>query len=310
MKYLPLVFAIGCTTSASDPTEFAETVVVEAVTACPAGQWCIESSPATAAATLLHSVWAVSAEDVFAVGDDGMILRRTGDVWAAMASPVTANLRGVWAASSSDAWAGGVAGTILHFDGATWTQVAVPTTADIDGIWGSGPSDVWFCGSGTVLHWNGTAFSTAGFAGVLLSISGTGPGDVWATGENSNLRHWNGTSWTTSNPISGTATFFAVLAVSPTDVWVTDFMPGKETGHWNGVKWTPLRTGSGIFNGLSALAPADIWGAGGSRVGHWNGTAWTTEQPFGSNVALWSVATPPGNVWIVGSGGLIAHRSL
>jgi len=306
MKYLPLVFVIGCATSDLS-AEVGESMALEVVTTCPTGQWCTEAAPV---AVLLHSVWAVSEDDVFAVGDGGAILRRTNNAWTAMASGTSSNLRGVWAASSSDVWASGVTGTILHFDGTAWSQVAVATTANLDAVWGSSSSDVWFAGSGTVLHWTGAGFTSSGFAGALLSVSGTGPSDVWATGENASMHHWNGAAWATSTPVSGTNTYFAVFALATGDVWVTDFMPGKETAHWNGAKWTTARTGSGIFNGMSAVAPNDVWGAGGNRVGHWNGTAWTTEQPFGTSVALWSVAAVPGNAWIVGSAGLIAHRSL
>jgi hypothetical protein len=64
-----------------------------------------------------------------------------------------------------------------------------------------------------------------------------------------------------------------------------------------------------MWNGMSALSSTDIWGAGGSRTGHWDGTAWTTETPFGSNAILWSVTTRPGNAWVVGSAGLIGHRT-
>jgi hypothetical protein len=307
MKYLPLVLVIGCASSDPADPEFPEAMTVEAVTACPAGQWCVEAAPA---ATRLHGVWAVTAEDVFAVGDAGTILRRTSDTWTAMASGTASNLRGVWATGSSDVWAGGVSGTVLHFDGAAWSVVTVPSTGDVDAVWGSGSSDVWFAGSGTVLHWDGAAFSSTGFGGALLSVSGTGPKDVWVTGENANLHHFNGTTWVTSAPVSGTSTLFAVLAVSASDVWVSDFMPGKETSHWSAGKWATQRTGSGIFDGFSALGASDVWGAGGNHVGHWNGTAWTTEQPFGTGASLWSVTTTPGNAWVVGDSGLIAHRSL
>ena len=316
MRYLPLVFAIGCTMPDLDPVDPSETVAVEAVAVCPSGQWCIEIPPVAAQTVLLHSAFALSAEDVLAVGDGGTILRRNSDVWTAMASGTTNNLRGVWAASASDMWAAGVGATVLHFDGSAWTQLSVPTTVDIDAVWGSSPTDVWFCGGGTVLRWNGTTFSVVGsFGGVLLTISGTGPNDVWTTGENTNMHHWNGTSWTVLNPVSGVTTYFAVLARSSTEVWTTDFSPGKESARWNGVKWTSFRTnsgtGAGVFNGLGALASNDIWGAGGTRVGRWNGTAWTTDAaPFGSGVSLWSVAAVPGNVWVVGAPGLIAHRSL
>ena len=54
------------------------------------------------------------------------------------------------------------------------------------GIWGSGGRDIWVVGaSGTVLHWNGTAWSDVD-AGVeshtLVGVWGSGPHDVWLVG--------------------------------------------------------------------------------------------------------------------------------
>ena len=311
MRYLLVAFVLGCATSDPDVTdEIADYEAVTQIAACPVGQWCIEAPANVAVAVLLHGVWAISGDDVFAVGDAGTILRRVNNTWTAMESGTTSNLRGVWAASSSDVWAVGVGGTVLRFNGTAWSTIAGVTTSNIDAVWGSSATDVWLAGSGTVTHWNGTAFSSTGFGGLMLSISGTGPKDVWVTGENTYLHHFNGTSWTTFNPGAGTSTLFAVLAVSPTDVWTSDFVPNKETMHLSAGKWTPVRTGGGIFDGMVARAANDIWGAGASRVGHWNGSAWTTTQPFGGSAQLWSITTAAGHVWVVGDTGLIAHQVL
>jgi hypothetical protein len=308
VRCLLLVLAASCATSELEATD--EAVDIEAVTQglCPLGQWCVETPQTTIAVPLLHAVWAVSATDVFAVGDGGTILRRVNGIWTPLLSGTTSNLRGVWAASSSDVWAVGVAGTVLRFNGTAWSTIAGVTTSDVDAVWGSSATDVWLVGSGQVTHWNGTSFSATGFGGTMLSVSGTGPRDVWVTGENTFLHHFTGT-WTTVNPGVGTSTFFAVLALSTTEVWASDFMPNKETVHMVGTKWTAQKTGGAIFEGLSGQTSNDVWGAGGSRVGHWNGSAWTIAQPFGTNVPLWSVATAPGAVWVVGDSGLIGYQT-
>ncbi|HEX8113386.1 MAG TPA: hypothetical protein VF516_36905 [Kofleriaceae bacterium] len=275
--------------------------------------WCQETSPT---ANRLHGVWAASASDVFAVGDGGKILRRVNGTWTQMTSPTTNNLRGVWGLSSSDVWASGVAvngvGTVLHFNGTAWSLVPGATT-DLESVWAASSTDVWFAGSTVVLRWNGSAFSNPGnFAGPLLSVSGTSSNDVWVTGENTNVHHWNGSAWTTFMPPVGTTSFLCVLAVAVNDVWVSDFMPGKETAHWTGgstTKWATAAASAGGWNGMSALASNDIWGAGGSHAGHWNGSAWSQETPPGTNPILWSVTTRPGNAWVVGDNGLIDHRT-
>jgi hypothetical protein len=307
VRCLLLVLAASCATSELEAAD--ERVGTEALTlgSCPLGQWCVET-PQIPIRVLLHAVWAVSATDVFAVGDSGTILRRVNGIWTPMLSGTTNHLRGVWAASSSDVWAVGVNGTVLRFNGTAWSTLANVTTANIDAVWGSSATDVWLAGSGQVTHWDGTSFSGTGFAGSLLSVSGTGPLDVWVTGENTYLHHFTGT-WTTVNPGAGTSTFFAVLALSPTEVWASDFVSNKETMHLVGTKWTAQKNGGSTFEGLSGHASNDVWGAGESHVGHWNGSAWTSVQPFGTNAVLWSVTTAPGAVWVVGDSGLIGYQT-
>jgi hypothetical protein len=301
---------VGCTTP--DPTAINEVVdneVIAEVTSCPTGQWCLETL--TKVSSILRGVWAVSADDVFAVGHGGTILRRISGVWTVMSSGTSYDLHAVWAMSSSNVWAAGSSGIILHFDGTAWSIVPSGTTSDIDAVWGSSATDVWFAGSGQVLHWAGLPVTLTPFGGSVLSISGTGPMDVWIAGETMQLGHFDGTSWHSSNPPETTTTeWFAILAIRSSDVWATSTLLNKETWHYTGAgNWTAQKVGLGItFASLAARASNDIWGVGGTHVGHWNGAAWFTTQPFGTSVALHSVTTTTGDVWVVGDAGLIAHQ--
>ena len=308
---LALVLAVGCTTLGVDGGEGAEeSELVAALTDCPLGQWCIESPLFASTAPLLHAVWAANADDVFAVGDLGTIVRRVDGVWVVMESGTTSDLRGLWGTGPSDVWASGVAGTILHFDGTQWVAVPGGGTSDIDAVWASGPNDVWFVGSARALRWNGSTLTSFNLTGTLTAVSGTGPSDVWASGENSYLRHFNGFFWSSVNPNVGTSSFPAVLAIASNDVWATCTLSGKETIHFiGGTKWAGKPTGGAYFTSLSPLSPTDIWAVGQSHIAHWNGTGWAVEEPFGS-VQLWSIAAVAGHAWVVGDGALIGHRTL
>jgi hypothetical protein len=308
MRYLVLALVLGCTAAEPEDDDVPVGADVAAATTCAANTWCAETQP-IASAPLLHGVWAVSASDVFAVGDGGAILRRVNGTWTQMASGTTQNLRGVWAASSTDVWAVGVNQTILRFNGTAWSAVTGVATADVDAVWGSSSTNVWMVGGGTAYRWNGTSFSSFGFGGLLLSVGGTGPSDMWVTGESTNLHHFTGSSFTTVTPISGNSTYFAVFALASNDVWAANFNSGKETMHWNGSAWSARRTGGGIWEGMAGLSATDVWGVGGTRSGHWNGTAWTLETPFGSSAQMWAVTTVAGNAWLVGDAGLIGHRT-
>ena len=79
----------------------------------------------------LAAIWASAPGDVFAVGSQGTILRRSGGTWSKATSGTTASLRDVTGRSAADVYAVGANGVILHFDGASWTPVASGTTDDL-----------------------------------------------------------------------------------------------------------------------------------------------------------------------------------
>jgi hypothetical protein len=71
----------------------------------------------------LNGVWGTSGTDVFAVGDDGVILHFNGKRWQLMDSGTTAHLYGIWGFSSNQVYAVGDYGTILFYNGAQWQSV-------------------------------------------------------------------------------------------------------------------------------------------------------------------------------------------
>jgi photosystem II stability/assembly factor-like uncharacterized protein len=71
----------------------------------------------------LNGVWGTSPTDVFAVGDDGIILHFDGKSWTKMDSGSTSHLYGVWGISSNSVYAVGNYGTILFYNGKQWLKV-------------------------------------------------------------------------------------------------------------------------------------------------------------------------------------------
>ncbi|MGE0550190.1 MAG: hypothetical protein AB7O24_10060 [Kofleriaceae bacterium] len=315
---LALLAAAGCGGSSggnnsdnpdASPGDGVDSSIIE-IPSCPMNQWCTEDAATTAR---LRSVWVVDANNVFAVGDNGTILRRSANQWTAMVSGTTEHLRGIWGVSASDLWAVGQAGTVLRYNGTAWSAVADVTSLtpelSVEAVWGSSANDVWLAGPNMVWHWNGTSWATKGFGGILFSISGTGPDDVWVTGENSYLNHYTGglvgdsDSWTAVNPGVGTA-FMTVFAFAPNHVRAATFVEVQYTGSM----WTQNATGGAVFQGIWGASVANMWGVGGTKVGHWNGSAWAIDTPNGNTSALWSVHGTGNVVWAVGSDGLILHR--
>lgn len=111
--------------------------------------------------------------------------------------------------------------SILSFDGTTATPFASGTTSALRAIWGSADSDIWAVGEGgTILRWNGSAWSAHAQSGALgppgqnnlTGVWGNSASDVWATGDGGLLIHFDGTSW--SSVESGNSTLLRTIWTS------------------------------------------------------------------------------------------------
>ncbi len=78
----------------------------------------------------LYGVWGdPETDNVFVVGEDGVILHHDGCLWTRMASGVTDVLVDVWGSSPEDVFVVGFNGVILHYDGVSWSGM-IRGTAD------------------------------------------------------------------------------------------------------------------------------------------------------------------------------------
>lgn len=281
------------------------------ISTCPAGTWCVETPP-TGVTALLHGIATVDANDVFAVGDAGTILRRQNGAWTKMTSNTTANLRGVWVRDATDAWAVGQGGIVVRWNGTAWSVDENAPVLDYKGVWGSAANDVWMIGDGTAVHFTGgTTYTEAVIPGAPVSISGVAANDIWIASESGKISHYAGSSWqvcTGAAPCAVTQTsFFAVGARTATDVWVA--LPGTGTLRWNGTAWTPHASDTTLFASIYAPGADNAWGAGGTKVGHWNGTAWTVASPVvGFADSLYGMAGVGPHVWAVGQDAAILYH--
>jgi hypothetical protein len=191
------------------------------------------------------------------------------------------------------------------------TSVPSGTTGILLGVWGSGPNDVWAVGGSTILHWNGSSWSSVASPpnGGLVGVWGSGPNDVWAVGGSGTILHWNGSSWSSFS--SGTTSdLLKVWGSGPNDVWAVGGAGLISTIlHWNGTAWTPVDfdTGSPLW-GVWGSGPADVWAVDdGGNILHWNGTSWAgVGRPEGDHLyGVWG--SGPNDVWAVGWGGTILH---
>ncbi len=263
-------------------------------------------------------------------------------------------LNGVTAISATDIWAvgdtfsetqEGASTLVEHWDGTTWSIIPSPSPIEYSGFSGVAAisaTDIWAVGSGRepnygnegvgllIEHWNGSQWSVVPSPtsiGTLNSVTAISTNNVWAVGMTGSgpsaslIEHWDGTQWSIvqhPDPPERRVELRGVAAVSATNIWAVgsygsnNFAAATLFEHWNGKKWNivpgvPKPRGV-VLTSVAVLSPTNIWAVGGIGVGtiteHWNGSTWSVvaSPSPGYSTGFDAVASVPGSnyVWAVG----------
>lgn len=260
----------------------------------------------------LRGVWANSACDVWAVGENGTTIHWDGTSWANRTSATNLTLTRLWAPDAQTLWAIGADGSgnaaSYRWNGTTWVKDGPGVTAEsLNGIWGTGPTDIWtvsgtfsLTSTGRIFHYNGTSWSLtptdySGTLPGLFGVWGRSSTDVWAVGGNGVILHWTGTGTWTTVRMQAFQAFRDVWGGSMGPIWAAGsvgFPPSNRLlFKWDGSTWSDATTGptSNSYYAVWGTAPDDAWTVGASgAVIHWNGTSWsevaggTTSTLFGA----------------------------
>ncbi len=279
--------------------------------------WTIEPTPGLTdgtSASGLDAVDAVSPDDIWAVGHTKspnstvkmtpLLLHYDGIAWTEQPGPpqVTGELTDVDLLTADEGWAVGTAGSrplILRRTGGNWLQASAPPTSapsSLASVFATSQTDAWAVGTqlrdgrsaALVLHWDGVRWSEvavpAGHGDETLSdVAASSASDVWAVGTQcallctSRVLHLTAAGWR-PEAAAAEATLTAVVALSPTDVWVfgqsTLVAPVRgHIEHWGGTGFTvdltvpPVTTSEDHPGSALALAAAG--------VDRQTGTMWT-----------------------------------
>jgi hypothetical protein len=143
----------------------------------------------------------------------------------------------------------------------------------------------------------------------LFGIAALSATNVWAVGFNWHYRtrqlieHWNGRRWRVIPGVrAGQHPLFGIAAVSATDIWAV----GNGIEHWNGSTWT-LVPSPAADSSVTAVAPDDIWAAGGDTIERWNGATWSIVPSPSSGDQFTTLrgitALSAADIWAVGYAG-------
>ncbi len=150
----------------------------------------------------------------------GVIFRRAGGGWVEDHTTTAGKLLGVWH-DGNQAWAVGENGIILRRSAGVWAPVPGAGSTVLIDVWGAAADDVWAVGmDGKVLHWNGTqwSLSNTGTAAHLRGVSGSGPSDVWVVGDAGLVMQWDGQQWRV-HPTQISETLYGVWVSPAGAVW-------------------------------------------------------------------------------------------
>jgi len=263
---------------------------------------------------------------------------------------------GMAAISANDVWAVGDYGTrtglnralTLHWDGTSWTNVPCPvpgsgtTYHTLNAVSAVSSNDVWAVGGigesldanpstgkynhSLIMHWDGTQWtrlssSSSANWDEFTGVSAVSANDVWAVGEairgynNSLVVHWDGTSWTEhSAPTVLYAGLDDVAALSPTAVWT---IGSRTIYRWDGSSWSTAASAPGDLHTIRALSANDIWAGGNvgeaTLLMHWDGAMWSvvpSPNRHGANRITAIAPIAANNVWALGQdddGPLVLH---
>ena len=91
--------------------------------------------------------------------------------WSTVTSPTTQRLLSVFMVGADDGWAVGVNGTILRWTGSSWNNVNSPTRERLYDVFMVGADDGWAVGfDGTIIHWTGTIWIPESSAAILVAL--------------------------------------------------------------------------------------------------------------------------------------------
>ena len=279
----------------------------------------------------LRGIWGARADQVFAVGDLGTIVRFDGLVWRAEEVPAGDNLVAIDGCSDHDIWAIGEV-NLLHFDGSGWQATPhgfASDPRDIDCIDG----EVWAVAGLEVHRILPTPGTWDRFDGVgyysARAVYGAGADDIWiVTGNEASFVRRRGDAFEIAATGLGDSFNFAdVDGSARDDIWAIVREARGEAqsvvaAHWNGRDWRahPAPPPAGAVP-IATWQLDDIWVAHPNQalavgtigvIFEWDGSRWNDRSlptllvpPYIQPSLHGAFGFTDGPIWIVGDSGTI-----
>lgn len=246
-----------------------------------------------------------------------------GPSWKVSLEHLDGALLSMWGASPTDLWTvGGPRGNlgfnslVLRFDGSSWKRQNPGGSETYWWVHGTSATDIWMVGEkGRITHWDGGAFKefTSNTTATLFGVWAASPTDAWAVGgtpeggstkPNDILLHWDGVSWTPAPvPTPAGRTFFKVWGIASDNLYVVG--EAGTVWHRTGTTWNTEAAGAhGTLLTVFGCSATEVYAVGSRDVLRSDGKTWTAMNVSLTNDVNGVACGSPGDVVIVGSGGM------
>ena len=278
-----------------------------------------------------RALWGASPTNIYAANNTG-VLHYDGTAWSQVQAVHWRGMYDVYGTSASNVWAVGENGMILRFDGTTWSAWRFDGTSvtpyDLN-TWAlpgqkinlravfpiPGTTMIGIVGDGgTALVYDGSSFTTwsiynTGNNSTITHVWGTSYFDLYITTADGLLQHFNGSSLSTVSGVSAPGGMNSVWGTASNNVYAVG--GGGMVWRYNGSNWSRIRLPTrATLYAVYGTSASNVFVAGSDgALYRFNGTTWTPEKHGVSDTQVhgfWAASN--GDTFLAGAGGLIAKR--
>ena len=250
----------------------------------------------------LNKVMGATSTLVFAVGQQGLIMKSDGTSWSTMTNPDTnkSNLTTLWINPTANYWYAIGDGVILYYLNSQWYSGYSSTYSmySYTDVWGAADPTLYSIGDAGMIYRKTSTSPSANFS--YLSYSGIGnlkdfkaiwgaaADYMWVVGNDGTIYHCSSScsstaSW--SSVTSGTSwNLRDVYGFSKTDVWAVGY--NGTVLHYDGTSWkTHTMTTKSYFQAVWGTSSKNLFVVGhpyfknDESAYHYDGTKWTKITP-------------------------------
>jgi len=171
----------------------------------------------------INDIHFISANEGYAVGNQGKILHYINGEWSIMDSPVNTDLFGVSFVNPDMGWAVGAEGNILRYQYGTWTQVTSPITGVLKDVCCVDENHCWAAGD-AILRYNGSQWLIDANLGGSETIGFLNENLGWAGSSSQNLYKYENGVWSDDDSFNS-GTFYSFHTLEKADDYM--LMNGK-----------------------------------------------------------------------------------